>query len=200
MSVTRRRYFFLNTADIEQIVYALASELYPDYPDPMPAFQYLGGDHGKGLLESALAQARQQFGGRFLYRTVYDKGAALFRSIIKNHPLLDGNKRLALTALTVFLTANGVMFRVPKDEAVDFALRVAAGAPDVPLKEVSWWLRQNSLNLYGIRTMSTSNYDRWSLRHFSAISEADRESLLDIMKAYATFQGRLAGVFRRLPG
>lgn len=108
------------------MIFELASELYSDYSEPMPAFQYLGGDHGRGLLESALAQPQQSFQGRWLHRTVFDKAAALFRSIVKNHPILDGNKRLALTSVVVFLEENGYILYASKDEAVDFTLKVAA--------------------------------------------------------------------------
>ena len=76
----------------------------------MPDFQYLGGEHGRGLLESAIFQPRQTFNGRFLYRTVFDKAAVLLYSRIKDHPFVDGNKRMALTAVTVFLTLNGYVF------------------------------------------------------------------------------------------
>ncbi|MDO8750955.1 MAG: type II toxin-antitoxin system death-on-curing family toxin [Dehalococcoidia bacterium] len=142
-------------------MYALAAEFYPDYPDPMPAFQFLGGDHGRGLLESALAGPQQQFAGRYLHRTIYDKAAALFRSLIKNHPLLDGNKRLALTSVFVFLTINGIVLYVPRDEAVRFALRVAAGDPDVPLKEISSWLRRYSIAIEALRATPPADRERW---------------------------------------
>lgn len=57
----------------------------------MPAFELLGGEgHGGALLDSALGEPRQTFGGRFLYRTIYDKAGALFRSLVKNHPLKMG--------------------------------------------------------------------------------------------------------------
>ncbi|MBI2855627.1 MAG: type II toxin-antitoxin system death-on-curing family toxin [Chloroflexi bacterium] len=79
-----------------------------------------------GLLESALAEPQQTFGGRFLHRTIFDKAAALFRSLIKNHPLIDGNKRLALSAVTAFLLRNGYVFYVPYNEAVNMALQVAS--------------------------------------------------------------------------
>lgn len=62
----------------------LASVMYPDYPDPMPEFRFLGGDNGRGLLSSALAQPAQTFGGTYLYRTMPDKAAALLISMIKN--------------------------------------------------------------------------------------------------------------------
>jgi len=62
---------------VEKVAFKLASEFYPDYPDPMPDFIYLDGDRGKGMLESALARPRQTFGGKFLYKTVFDKAAVL---------------------------------------------------------------------------------------------------------------------------
>lgn len=133
----------------------LASELYPDYPDPMPAFQFLGGDYGRGLLESALAEPRQQFGGRYLYRTIYDKAAALFRSLILNHPLLDGNKRTALATVTVFLSLNRIVFYASRAQAVNFALRVAGGGPTASWMEASRWLRRNSTDVRTLQAMAT---------------------------------------------
>lgn len=111
----------------------------------MPVFQYLGGDYGRGLLESALAEPRQTFQGRWLRRTIFDKAAALFRSLIKNHPLLDGNKRMALASLAVFMGANGYLFYVPRDEAVAFTLQVAAHEGDFDLRVLSRWLRRYSV-------------------------------------------------------
>ena len=85
----------------------MTAEFYPDYPDPLPAFQYIGGDYGRGLLESALAAPQHTAGGMYLARTVFDKTALLFRWLVKNHAMVDGNKRLALTTATVFLYVNG---------------------------------------------------------------------------------------------
>lgn len=109
----------------------------------MPAFRYLG-EHGKGLLESALAEPHQTFEGRFLHRTIFDKAASLFRSIIKNHGLIDGNKRLALTTVSVFLTMNGYVLYVHKDQSVAMALRIASGDLMLTLREISRWLRSHS--------------------------------------------------------
>ncbi|MCH8988863.1 MAG: type II toxin-antitoxin system death-on-curing family toxin [Chloroflexi bacterium] len=132
---------------MESVIYDLASELYVDYPDPMPAFQYFGGDYGKGLLESALSAPAQTFQGRWLHRTIFEKAAALFRSIIKNHPLVDGNKRLALTSVGVFLNLNGYLLDVPTNQAVDFAVKVAATHGNFELTEITKWLRQYSVRI-----------------------------------------------------
>lgn len=89
----------------------------------MPDFLYLGGEDGKGRLESALAQPRQTFGGVFLYRTIFDKAAALLCSIIKNHALVDGNKRTGLATVSVFLALNGYLFYPTMDEAIEHCVR-----------------------------------------------------------------------------
>lgn len=113
----------------------------------MPVFQYSGGDHGKWLLESALSAPAQTFQGRWLHRTIFDKAAALFRSINKNHALLDGNKRLALTSVSVFLNLNGYVLNIPSDQAVEFSVKVAATPGNFDLTEITRWLRQYSVRI-----------------------------------------------------
>ncbi|MCH7608720.1 MAG: type II toxin-antitoxin system death-on-curing family toxin [Chloroflexi bacterium] len=111
----------------------MTAEFYPGYPDPLPAFQYIGGDYGRGLLESALAAPQHAVGGTYLARTIFDKTALLFRSLVKNHAMVDGNKRLALTTATVFLYLNGYVLTAATQDAIEFTLGVAAGPanPDV---------------------------------------------------------------------
>lgn len=138
---------------MELVVYRLASRFFPDYPDPMPAFRFLGGEHGIRQLESALAAPQMTFDGRYLHRTIFEKAAALFRSLIINHPLEDGNKRLALSATFIFLHWNNYLLYRPRDEAVAFALRVASANPP-HLPEISRWLRQSSLSWAKLEHMS----------------------------------------------
>ena len=125
----------------------LASELYPDYPDPLPEFRFLGGDDGRGLLSSALAQPAQTFGGTYLYRSMPDKAAALLISMIKNHPFVDGNKRIALTTTIVFLGINGWMFYADRKAAVDECLRIARTEGNVDTKQVASWIRKRSIKM-----------------------------------------------------
>jgi death-on-curing protein len=56
-----------------------------------------------GALESALAQPRMSFAGEDLYPSLVEKASALAFSIIKNHPFLDGNKRVGHAAMETFL-------------------------------------------------------------------------------------------------
>ncbi|MBI2872498.1 MAG: type II toxin-antitoxin system death-on-curing family toxin [Chloroflexi bacterium] len=147
----------------------------------MPAFRYLGGDHGRGLLESALAQPQQTFEGRFLYRTIFDKAAVLFQSLIKDHPLLDGNKRLAHTSVALFLTMNGYLFYVSRCEAIKFTLSIASAYGSPGLKEISRWLRRNSISRQALLAKPPAERNRWArvvlgasgyVRRFASIAEA----------------------------
>jgi death on curing protein len=78
-------------------------------------------------LESAVAQPRATFGGEELYPTLAEKAAALAFSPIRNHPFVDGNKRVGYAAADVFLRANGFKIGADVDEAEAITLAVAAG-------------------------------------------------------------------------
>ncbi len=82
------------------------------------------------VLESAVAQPRMTFGGEDLYPTLVDKASALGFSLIKNHPFLDGNKRVGHAALETFLVLNGREIDAPVDEQEEIILQVSAGALD----------------------------------------------------------------------
>lgn len=81
-----------------------------------------------GLLESALAQPRQQFDGAYLHPTIPSMAAAYGFHICKNHPFIDGNKRAATTAMIKFLADNGWSFDATADEAEPVILELAAGS------------------------------------------------------------------------
>ncbi len=96
----------------------------------------LGGDvlvRDHGLLESALARPRATVFGADAYASLEVKAAALMHSLARNHPLADGNKRLALAATIGFLGVNGRRLTLSNDEAYELILAVAAGElDDVP--------------------------------------------------------------------
>lgn len=80
-----------------------------------------------GALESALAQPRASFGGDDLYPTLADKASALGFSLIRNHPFVDGNKRIGHAAVEVFLVFNGCELAADVDDSERVILGVAAG-------------------------------------------------------------------------
>lgn len=133
------RLTYLDRVAVEQIAHKLAAQLFTGYGSPLPDFQLLG-DEGASALESALGLPRQPY-----YRTVYDKAGVLLRSLIKNHPLVDGNKRVGMTAAVVFLLINRKILVASNEEMVEFALRIAAESPGLHWKEISAWLRQRTI-------------------------------------------------------
>jgi death-on-curing protein len=92
------------------------------------------------LLDSALHAPQASFGGQELYPDFVDKAAVLAVRIAKNHPLLDGNKRLAWGCLVMFVVLNGHQLEVPPDDAVSTMLAVAAGELDEA--GLSGWLAE----------------------------------------------------------
>jgi death-on-curing protein len=81
-----------------------------------------------GLLGAAAARPLTTIGGDDAYPDVWHKAAALLQSIVKNHPLIDGNKRLGWLATAVFLALNGVdATNASNDEVYAFVMEVAAG-------------------------------------------------------------------------
>ena len=68
--------------------------------------------------------------GQDAYPDLLTKAAALLHSLARNHPLVDGNKRLAWLATYVFCAKNGVELDADKDAAYDLVIAVAAGSVD----------------------------------------------------------------------
>lgn len=95
-----------------------------------------------GLVESAVYRPQASFDAKDLYKTVFDKAAALLQSLLKNHPFIDGNKRTALTSSGLFLRLNGYKLINAKKEEVEFAIRVDNQHLDI--EEISKWLKKNS--------------------------------------------------------
>jgi len=84
-----------------------------------------------GLLSSAAARPQSGFGDFEAYPTLFEKAAALMHSLVGNHALVDGNKRLGWTAAVVFCDLNGIWIEAPDDDAYDLVIAVAEGRLDV---------------------------------------------------------------------
>ncbi|RNL80897.1 type II toxin-antitoxin system death-on-curing family toxin [Nocardioides marmorisolisilvae] len=96
-----------------------------------------------GLLESALARPRATAFGEDAYRTFAEKAAALTHSLAKNHALLDGNKRLALSGLIAFLGINGRRLTIDNDAAYDLIIDIVDGRlADVPA--IAEWIQRST--------------------------------------------------------
>lgn len=80
-----------------------------------------------GLLDSALENPFQSFSGEELYPSIQAKAARLCYGLVKNHAMVDGNKRIGAHAMLVFLAVNGYEVKYTQKELVDLILDVADG-------------------------------------------------------------------------
>lgn len=100
-----------------------------------------GGSDGirdEGMLETALNNPFQSFGGKELYPSVQAKAARLCFGLVKNHAMLDGIKRLGTHVMLVFLALNGYELYYSQQELSDMVLALASG--DIGEKEILQWI------------------------------------------------------------
>ena len=99
------------------------------------------GIRDRGALESALARPYSTFAGTDLYPDEVDKAAALFESLLNNHPFVDGNKRVAYVVTRIFLLDHNIDLHASQEEKYDFVIASAEGR--FQLKDINEWLRKH---------------------------------------------------------
>ena len=114
----------LTVEDVEITAHALAQE-WMTWNEPIPDFS----TRYPHKLESCLQTPFQTFGKKHLYKTLLDQAAILFYLLIKNHPFQNGNKRIAVTTLLVFLFNNKKWLKITNQEFYNFAVWVAQSPP-----------------------------------------------------------------------
>lgn len=100
------------------------------------------GVRDEGLLRAALARPQSSFGGQDLYPTLFEKAAALAESLALNHPLVDGNKRVAWECLDLMLEMNGHLMTVSYDQGFDLIMRIVQRQATV--QDVAEWLAKHT--------------------------------------------------------
>ncbi len=104
-----------------------------------------GGSHGirdEKLLESALNAPFQTFGGEELTKNTEEKAAKLGFYLVKNHPFVDGNKRIGVLVLLTYLEINGVIVSATDEELIQIGLGLADGS--ITDKELLRWIIKHS--------------------------------------------------------
>lgn len=100
-----------------------------------------GGSQGirdEELLESALSNPFQSFNGKDLYPTIQAKAAQLCFGLVKNHAMIDGNKRLGTHVMLVFLALNGYELIYSQQELISIILDLAASKANA--EDVMKWI------------------------------------------------------------
>ena len=122
----------LSIKEVEHIAFKLAKAKL-SYSEPIPSFL----TRFPGVLESCLLVPFQEFDKKNLYKGLVEKAAILFYLMIKNHPFQNGNKRIAMTTLFVFLSKNRKWLRISNQELYNFAVWVAQSRSDLKDEVVS---------------------------------------------------------------
>lgn len=135
----------INVKEVEYIAFRLAREMLV-FDEPIPDFS----SRFPNILESCLATPFQSFAKKSLYPTLISKAAMLFYLLIKNHPFQNGNKRIAMTTLLVFLYRNGKWIRVDTQELYNFTVWVAQSprtVKDETVKAIEKFLKSHLIKL-----------------------------------------------------
>ena len=112
---------WLEIEDFEYLCFDFTQK-YMSYDEPIPDFS----TRDNVLLESALGSPKQTFAEKFLYEVFSKQASLLFYSIIKNHPFKNGNKRIAVMSLLVFLSLNNRWLSIEPIDLYKLARYVAA--------------------------------------------------------------------------
>lgn len=94
-----------------------------------------------GSLESAINRPYQTFDQRELYPDPIHKAAAIFESLISNHPFVDGNKRTAYVLMRLVLLENGLSLQAEENEKYEFVIRTSKG--EIKFQEIREWLTKH---------------------------------------------------------
>jgi len=112
--------------EVEYIAFRLAKE-HLSFNEPIPDFS----SRFPNVLESCLAMPFMKMEGKYLYKTFVSRAAILFYLLIKNHPFQNGNKRIAMTTLFVFLHENNKWLKVDSKNLYNFTVWVAQSPPEL---------------------------------------------------------------------
>lgn len=92
---------------------------------------------------SALNAPFQTFGGEDVYPSLEQKATRLCFGLVKNHPFIDGNKRIGAHAMLVFLALNGIELQYSQTELSDIILQLAAG--EIDTEDLLYWILSHEI-------------------------------------------------------
>jgi death-on-curing protein len=104
-----------------------------------------GGSHGirdENLLDSALEQPKATFDEKYLHDSIIKMAAAYGYHLCRNHPFVDGNKRIALVAMDIFLQRNGFEIIANEKDTYNLIMELASGK--LSKESLANWLENNT--------------------------------------------------------
>lgn len=125
----------------DSILFLTHDELLEIHGKLIERFGGQSGIRDPGLLESALFRPRSGY-----YKDLAEMGAALFESLIMNHPFIDGNNRVAFFGTDVFFRLNGYKLEVVADEAYSYLVGLL-GEGRCDYANLLHWIRRSIVKL-----------------------------------------------------
>jgi death-on-curing protein len=183
LDVTGSLQMSLSADDIVEM-HDVLEDWFSESPDPISP----PGVKDMKLVESAVARPYQTVDKKDAYETTFDKGAALFHSLINNHAFHNGNKRVALVSAQVLLAEDGYWLERPSDdEMFEFARAAAAHEltedRDSEVKHISDWFEKNSRKaIKGEHPLKYGELKENLKRFGFEIDPPDKGNLLNIYK------------------
>lgn len=118
------------------------SEVLSIHKDQITRYGGAPGIRDMDLLKSAIGMPPATYGGEFLHTDIFEMAAGYLFHLVKNHPFLDGNKRVGAVAALVFLDLNGFDFSAAEDDLAEMVLAVARG--EMNKAQVAVFIRDRS--------------------------------------------------------
>ena len=137
---------YLDSELMEAMCHKLACNLFNTKDDPIGKFE----EQEINLLDISLKAPQQTFDQKDLHPTLVDKAVALYYALNKNHPFKNGNKRIALTSLIVFLYINDCWLLVSNEDLYNWTLKIAqssAADRDSLVQATKEWIKSNLVSV-----------------------------------------------------
>lgn len=125
-----------------QIEFLDLNEILDIHRDQIERYGGSPGVRDMNLLHSALAMPATGFAGQYVHSDIAEMAAAYLFHLVRNHPFVDGNKRVGAVAAIVFLFINGYIFEVNENGFEDLVLKISEGKREK--SEIADFIRKNT--------------------------------------------------------
>lgn len=127
---------------MDNVTYLTLEQVLVIHEDQIERYGGSSGVRDLSLLESAIFRPQTTFSGEDLYKTHFDKAAALMHSLIMNHAFIDGNKRTGTVAMLVYFDINNISINISNNELVETVLLIEKEKWGI--EKIAGWLKINS--------------------------------------------------------
>lgn len=129
---------------MDNVTYVTLEQILVIHEDQIERYGGSSGVRDLSLLESAIFRPQTTFSGKDLYKTHFDKAAALMHSLIMNHAFIDGNKRTGTAGMLVYFEINNISISISTQELVETVLLVEKEKWEI--EKIANWLKSKLKN------------------------------------------------------